>query len=121
MKEPISLTRSYQSDFPVPAGPDDTYCPIVDLSQIKGLEELPLEGEIRFRYSRIRQSTTEDETGTHYSATLKLKLITDICDCDGATPEYDEPRAKAADVEAVLDELMDELEELEEDEDLGYD
>lgn len=119
--EPISLKQNYSSDIPMPVGPEDSWCPTVDLSGVKGLDELPEEGEIRFRYSRIRQSTTEDAEGSHYSATLKLKAITDICDCDGRTPEYNEPRRESRDVEAVLDGLMEELEELEEDEDLGYD
>ena len=118
--KPIPLKQNFSSDIPMVTSQEDSWCPTVDLSRVKDLNELPEEGEIRFRYSRIRQSTTEDMEGTHYSATLKLKAITDVCDCDGRTPEYDEPRREAKDVDAVLDELMDELEELEEDEDLGY-
>jgi len=122
MKNPIPLTRSFSAELIMP--PSESYSPTVDLNRVKGLESLPEEGEIRFRYSRIRQSTTEDETGTHYSCTLKLKSITDICDCEGKDEENNEPeRAEKVNADEALDSLMEELdvEELENMEDESED
>lgn len=98
--EPISLSHQ-PGDMPfTPPGP---IRPRVFLDRLKEVE-LPKEGEIRFRYSRIKKIETETKTDETCDYELELHAITDICDCADK-----EPADK--DAEESIVELMDELSE----------
>lgn len=106
--KPIPLKREPSYELTEPAMPDS--CPRVYLDRLDDVD-LPEEGEIRFRYSRMRKTVTEDSEGEFYSYELKLKAITDICDCKGRDAENNEPDEKEGpeDAEEALEELMEKI------------
>lgn len=63
-----------------PVTPSDPSFPTVWLNDLRGVD-IPEEGEIRFRYSRVRKTETETKHDETCSYELTLKAITDICDC----------------------------------------
>lgn len=107
--KPISLKRDDYS-IPMPEMPDS--CPRVFLDHLSDVD-LPEEGEIRFRYSRIRKTTTEEGEKETSSYELKLKAITDICDCKGRDAENNEEEEddEEMDSEEALEKLMEDLSE----------
>ena len=120
--DPVSLKQSYPgTPFGIPE-PTNPY-PRLFLDNLRGVD-IPEEGEIRFRYSRLVKTEREDRTGESVSVELCLKKITDICDCKGRDEENNEPEteARAKDTEETLDDLMESMddEDMEEAEDEGY-
>jgi hypothetical protein len=109
--DPVSLRRPDFDSFAVPSSPEG---PTVYLTNLPADLEIPLEGEIRFRYSRQDLTISVNERGAHKQVTLCLKKITDVCDCEGKGEEEDDgpelPR-KAKDADEVLTQLLDELSE----------
>lgn len=111
---PLKITPS------IPTGLSGHEYPHLFLSDLRGVD-IPEEGEIRFRYSRLVKTEREDKTGESTSVELCLKKITDICDCKGRDAEYNEEESDGGpkDAEESLDELMESLDESEL-EDEGY-
>lgn len=107
--KPIPLNRT--PDFPAPETLGGYDCPRVFLDRLPDVD-IPEEGEIRFRFSRVRKTTTEDLEGESSSYELKLKAITDICDCKGRDAENNEPEEEdegPEDAEEALEELMEKI------------
>jgi hypothetical protein len=116
--KPVSLKRE---DFaPMPFGGPDKF-PKLWLDGLTDVD-IPEEGEIRFRFSRIAKIEKEDRSGESTSVELVLKKITDICDCKGKDAEYNENRGeemesedegenKEMDAEEALDAIMEDLDE----------
>ena len=116
--KPVSLKRE---DFvPMPFGGPDKF-PKLWLDGLTDVE-IPEEGEIRFRFSRIAKIEKEDRSGETTSVELVLKKITDICDCKGKDAEYNEDRgeemdsedegdSEEMDAEEALDSIMEDLDE----------
>lgn len=116
--KPVSLKRE---DFvPMPFGGPDKF-PKLWLDGLTDVE-IPEEGEIRFRFSRIAKIEKEDRSGETTSVELVLKKITDICDCKGKDAEYNEDRGgemgsedegenEEMDAEEALDSIMEDLDE----------
>lgn len=116
--KPVSLKRE---DFaPMPFGGPDKF-PKLWLDGLTGVD-IPEEGEIRFRFSRIAKIEKEDRSGESTSVELVLKKITDICDCKGRDAEYNEDRGEEMesedegeteemDAEEALDAIMEDLDE----------
>ena len=107
--DPVSLKRN---DFPAPMnfGPDKF--PRIWLDGLQGVE-IPEEGEIRFRFSRLAKIEKEDRMGESMSVELSLKTITDICDCKGRDAKNNEPEMEdeEMDAEDAMESLMDDLED----------
>lgn len=116
--KPVSLKRE---DLPpmVFGGPDKY--PRLWLDGLTDVD-IPEEGEIRFRFSRIAKIEKEDRSGETTSVELVLKKITDICDCKGKDAEYNEDRGEEMesedegeveemDAEEALDSIMEDLDE----------
>lgn len=116
--KPVSLKRE---DLPpmVFGGPDKY--PRLWLDGLTDVD-IPEEGEIRFRFSRIAKIEKEDRSGETMSVELVLKKITDICDCKGKDAEYNEDRGEEMesedegeveemDAEEALDSIMEDLDE----------
>ena len=111
--DPVSLKRN---DFPAPTsfGPDKF--PRLWLDGLQGVE-IPEEGEIRFRFSRLAKIEKEDRMGESLSVELSLKTITDICDCKGRDAKNNEPEEEdemedeEMDAEDAMDSLMEDLDE----------
>jgi hypothetical protein len=116
--KPVSLKRE---DFaPMPFGGPDKF-PKLWLDGLTDVD-IPEEGEIRFRFSRIAKIEKEDRSGETTSVELVLKKITDICDCKGKDAEYNENRGEEMesegegeneemDAEEALDSIMEDLDE----------
>ncbi len=116
--KPVSLKRE---DFvPMPFGGPDKF-PKLWLDGLTDVD-IPEEGEIRFRFSRIAKIEKEDRSGETTSVELVLKKITDICDCKGKDAEYNEDRGEEMesedegeneemDAEEALDAIMEDLDE----------
>lgn len=116
--KPVSLKRE---DFaPMPFGGPDKF-PKLWLDGLTDVD-IPEEGEIRFRFSRIAKIEKEDRSGESTSVELVLKKITDICDCKGRDAEYNEDRGEEMesedegeteemDAEEALDAIMEDLDE----------
>ena len=116
--KPVSLKRE---DFaPMPFGGPDKF-PKLWLDGLTDVD-IPEEGEIRFRFSRIAKIEKEDRSGESTSVELVLKKITDICDCKGKDAEYNEDRGEKMesedegeneemDAEEALDAIMEDLDE----------
>jgi hypothetical protein len=116
--KPVSLKRE---DFvPMPFGGPDKF-PKLWLDGLTDVD-IPEEGEIRFRFSRIAKIEKEDRSGESTSVELVLKKITDICDCKGKDAEYNENRGEEMesedegeneemDAEEALDSIMEDLDE----------
>ena len=105
--KPISLNRE---DFvPMPFGGPEKF-PRLWLDGLTDVD-IPEEGEIRFRFSRISKIEKEDRSGETTSVELVLKKITDICDCKGKDAEYNEDRGEEMDSEEALDSIMEDLDE----------
>ena len=116
--KPVSLKRE---DFvPMPFGGPDKF-PRLWLDGLTDVD-IPEEGEIRFRFSRIAKIEKEDRSGETTSVELVLKKITDICDCKGKDAEYNENRGEEMesedegeneemDAEEALDSIMEDLDE----------
>lgn len=116
--KPVSLKRE---DFvPMPFGGPDKF-PKLWLDGLTDVD-IPEEGEIRFRFSRIAKIEKEDRSGETTSVELVLKKITDICDCKGKDAEYNEDRGEEMDsedegeneemdAEEALDSIMEDLDE----------
>lgn len=116
--KPVSLKRE---DFaPMPFGGPDKF-PKLWLDGLTDVD-IPEEGEIRFRFSRIAKIEKEDRSGETTSVELVLKKITDICDCKGKDAEYNENRGEEMesedegeneemDAEEALDAIMEDLDE----------
>lgn len=116
--KPVSLKRE---DFvPMPFGGPDKF-PKLWLDGLTDVE-IPEEGEIRFRFSRIAKIEKEDRSGETTSVELVLKKITDICDCKGKDAEYNEDRGEEMesedegeteemDADEALDSIMEDLDE----------
>lgn len=116
--KPVSLKRE---DFvPMPFGGPDKF-PKLWLDGLTDVD-IPEEGEIRFRFSRISKIEKEDRSGETTSVELVLKKITDICDCKGKDAEYNENRGEEMesedegeneemDAEEALDSIMEDLDE----------
>lgn len=114
--KPVSLKRE---DFvPMPFGGPDKF-PKLWLDGLTDVE-IPEEGEIRFRFSRIAKIEKEDRSGESTSVELVLKKITDICDCKGKDAEYNEDTGgemdseeesdgEEMDAEEALDSIMEDL------------
>lgn len=111
--DPIPLKRNLpESAFLTPSSVD---YPHLFLDNLKGVD-IPEEGEIRFRYSRLVKTEREDRNGESISVELCLKKITDICDCKGRDAEYNEDdSAPEKDTDETLDDLMESMD----DEDMG--
>lgn len=77
---------------------------------LKDGADIPEEGEIRFRYSRIRISANIDKNGATGDVQLCLTAITDICDCEGKDDEENDLEEKK-DTSDIMDELMSKLAE----------
>lgn len=75
--EPISLQVQGLNS---PVAPESPNFPTVWLDDLRGVE-LPEEGEIRFRYSRVRKTETETKDDETCTFELQLKAIIDICGC----------------------------------------
>jgi hypothetical protein len=106
--DPVSLKRN---DFPAPMsfGPDKF--PRLWLDGLQGVE-IPEEGEIRFRFSRLAKIEKEDRAGESLSVELSLKTITDICDCKGKDAENNESEYdEEMDAEDAMESLMEDLED----------
>jgi hypothetical protein len=74
--------------------------------------DIPEEGEIRFRFSRIAKIEKEDRSGESTSVELVLKTITDICDCEGKDAENNESEYdEEMDAEDAMESLMEDLED----------
>lgn len=102
--DPIPLSVSYP-EAPGPVGPSG---PRVFLDNLQGVE-LPEEGEIRFRYSRMNKTEREPRHGEEtVSYELCLKAITDICDCEG---KEDDGMSEPKDADEALDKLAEGLTE----------
>lgn len=84
--------------------------PSLWLDELKGVE-IPEEGEIRLRFSRISKTETKDQKGERMSVQLKLKAITDICDCKGRDAENNEEETESEEMDAedVMESLMEDL------------
>lgn len=116
--KPVSLKRE---DFvPMPFGGPDKF-PKLWLDGLTDVD-IPEEGEIRFRFSRIAKIEKEDRNGETTSVELVLKKITDICDCKGKDAEYNEDRGEEVesedegeteemDADEALDSIMEDLDE----------
>lgn len=116
--KPVSLKRE---DFvPMPFGGPEKF-PRLWLDGLTDVD-IPEEGEIRFRFSRIAKIEKEDRSGETTSVELVLKKITDICDCKGKDAEYNENRGEEMesedegeneemDAEEALDSIMEDLDE----------
>lgn len=116
--KPVSLKRE---DFvPMPFGGPDKF-PKLWLDGLTDVD-IPEEGEIRFRFSRISKIEKEDRNGETMSVELVLKKITDICDCKGKDAEYNEDRgeemesedegeSEEMDADEALDAIMEDLDE----------
>lgn len=122
--KPVSLKRE---DFaPMPFGGPDKF-PKLWLDGLTDVD-IPEEGEIRFRFSRIAKIEKEDRSGESTSVELVLKKITDICDCKGKDAAYNEPgmegdmeseddmgeeedSSEPMDAEEALDAIMEKLDE----------
>lgn len=116
--KPVSLKRE---DFvPMPFGGPEKF-PRLWLDGLTDVD-IPEEGEIRFRFSRISKIEKEDRSGETTSVELVLKKITDICDCKGKDAEYNEDRGEEMesedegeneemDAEEALDSIMEDLDE----------
>lgn len=116
--KPVSLKRE---DFvPMPFGGPEKF-PRLWLDGLTDVD-IPEEGEIRFRFSRISKIEKEDRSGETTSVELVLKKITDICDCKGKDAEYNENRGEEMesedegeneemDAEEALDSIMEDLDE----------
>ena len=116
--KPVSLKRE---DFaPMPFGGPEKF-PRLWLDGLTDVD-IPEEGEIRFRFSRIAKIEKEDRSGESTSVELVLKKITDICDCKGKDAEYNENRGEEMesddegeneemDAEEALDSIMEDLDE----------
>ena len=116
--KPVSLKRE---DFvPMPFGGPDKF-PKLWLDGLTDVD-IPEEGEIRFRFSRIAKIEKEDRSGETTSVELVLKKITDICDCKGKDAEYNEDRGEETesedegeteemDADEALDSIMEDLDE----------
>ena len=116
--KPVSLKRE---DFvPMPFGGPEKF-PRLWLDGLTDVD-IPEEGEIRFRFSRISKIEKEDRSGETTSVELVLKKITDICDCKGKDAEYNEDRGEEMesedegeneemDAEEALDAIMEDLDE----------
>jgi len=116
--KPVSLKRE---DFvPMPFGGPEKF-PRLWLDGLTDVD-IPEEGEIRFRFSRISKIEKEDRSGETTSVELVLKKITDICDCKGKDAEYNEDRgeemdsedegeSEEMDAEDALDAIMEDLDE----------
>jgi hypothetical protein len=91
-------------------GPDKF--PRIWLDGLQGVE-IPEEGEIRFRFSRLAKIEKEDRMGESMSVELSLKTITDICDCKGRDAKNNEPEMEdeEMDAEDAMESLMDDLED----------
>lgn len=97
--EPISLQVQGLNS---PVAVESPNFPTVWLNDLRGVE-LPEEGEIRFRYSRVRKTETETKDDETCSYELTLKSITDVCDCGEEEDDGKEP----------MDRLMEGLDEAE--------
>lgn len=116
--KPVSLKRE---DFvPMPFGGPEKF-PRLWLDGLTDVD-IPEEGEIRFRFSRISKIEKEDRSGETMSVELVLKKITDICDCKGKDAEYNEDRGEETesedegeteemDADEALDSIMEDLDE----------
>jgi len=116
--KPVTLKRE---DFvPMPFGGPEKF-PRLWLDGLTDVD-IPEEGEIRFRFSRIAKIEKEDRSGETTSVELVLKKITDICDCKGKDAEYNEDRGEEMDsedegeneemdAEEALDSIMEDLDE----------
>lgn len=116
--KPVSLKRE---DFvPMPFGGPEKF-PRLWLDGLTDVD-IPEEGEIRFRFSRISKIEKEDRSGETTSVELVLKKITDICDCKGKDAEYNEDRgeemesedegeSEEMDADEALDAIMEDLDE----------
>ena len=69
----------------LPEMPSNPLLPHVYLPGLRDVD-LPEEGEIRFRYSRVRKTETETKTDETCDYELELHAITDICDCADKEP-----------------------------------
>jgi hypothetical protein len=116
--KPVSLKREDFLPMP-PSGPEKF--PRLWLDGLTDVD-IPEEGEIRFRFSRISKIEKEDRSGETTSVELVLKKITDICDCKGKDAEYNENRGEEMesedegeneemDAEEALDSIMEDLDE----------
>jgi hypothetical protein len=106
--KPVSLKRE---DFvPMPFGGPDKF-PRLWLDGLTDVD-IPEEGEIRFRFSRIAKIEKEDRSGESTSVELVLKTITDICDCEGKDAENNESEYdEEMDAEDAMESLMEDLED----------
>lgn len=116
--KPVSLKR--EDLVPMPFGGPDKF-PKLWLDGLTDVD-IPEEGEIRFRFSRISKIEKEDRNGETMSVELVLKKITDICDCKGKDAEYNEDRgeemesedegeSEEMDADEALDAIMEDLDE----------
>lgn len=116
--KPVSLKR--EDLAPMPFGGPEKF-PRLWLDGLTDVD-IPEEGEIRFRFSRIAKIEKEDRSGESTSVELVLKKITDICDCKGKDAEYNEDRgeemesedegdSEEMDAEEALDSIMEDLDE----------
>lgn len=111
----ISLKKNSFGNAPMFMGmPKISEFPSLWLDDLRGVE-IPEEGEIRFRFSRISKTETEDQMGERMSVQLKLKAITDVCDCDGRDAENNEEESEIEELDAedVIDRLMEDFDPLE--------
>jgi hypothetical protein len=112
--KPVSLKKNNPDNSPMFMGmselPKTAEFPSLWLDDLKGVE-IPEEGEIRLRFSRISKTETEDQKGERMSVQLKLKAITDICDCKGRDAENNEEEigSEEMDAEDAMESLMEDL------------
>jgi hypothetical protein len=109
--KPISLKKEINRDpFVIKTMPSEF--PTLWLDGLEGIK-IPEEGEIRLRFSRISKTETEDREGERMSVQLKLKAITDLCDCKGRDAKNNDDEegsdVEDMDADAVMQSLMDEL------------
>ncbi len=109
--KPISLKKEINRD-PFVIKPMSSEFPTLWLDGLEGIK-IPEEGEIRLRFSRISKTETEDREGERMSVQLKLKAITDLCDCKGRDAKNNDDEegsdVEAMDADAVMQSLMEEL------------
>ena len=108
--KPISLEKN--KDLPMLPSPPMGFGPNFPTLWLDDLQdvEIPEEGEIRFRFSRVSKTEIEDRKGERMSVELKLKSITDICDCEGDDEENNEPeKANKMDADSMMESLMGDL------------
>lgn len=106
--KPVSLKKEINRD-PFVIKPMSSEFPTLWLDDLQDVE-IPEEGEIRFRFSRVSKTEIEDRKGERMSVELKLKSITDICDCEGDDEENNEPeKADKMDADSMMESLMGDL------------